>query len=698
MSRRYGGGHHSGCRKNQCIIMRVVTVCAIAIAMVGAASVRVTASHADMQPSASPPDIPTTTAISVQQSARDSVQLPEPEHTKTVERLDDERYRLTLSVTGAEQSGGTVEQSSADVVLLLDSSGSMSEREDPTCHWPNTCLTRWQVVTQAASDLAQTLLASSSSMSGQTTSVRLALVDFDTAASVVPIGGSQWTTDASALSTALKGLDASTSTGGGTNWEAGLYAANTLLAGSSAERRYIVMLSDGLPTFRQSSMGHDEDWLDQYQAYGNGTTDPDDRCFNAAVDEANRRPNGTELFAVSAGQAAEAEMTAFATAVGGVHFSGTDSASLADAFDDIAIIITSTVRYRDVHITDTLSSWVVALADDGTPATSADAVVTPVVTATRSDGSQASVDGLTAAFDSASGSLSLRFPEGKTLDPGTTYLVSIDITPTAAAYRSYIASGGYPDTGDDHTDAPGNDMSSGKPGFFSNAEGSALLHYRTVTVTVSGDHSEESVSDELTAAYARPVVQVAVPTLTLAKTVDNTHATAYVGAEPSAWMLSATQRSASAPESGGSSADAATGIKPSAPTESTGQSDTASLPSTAVEPGTYRLGETRNGDYRLDGEPYHHYDRYQAGTWQCVDADGTAIDVSADGDVTVAPGSRVTCTITNAATPALADQIPLTGVSGPQATAPWLAFAAGLPVAGAGIWILRKTRRSAGRR
>lgn len=302
---------------------------------------------------------------------RATAQLPEPEHTKTIERLDDERYRLTLSVTGAESTSGSVDHKSADVVLVLDSSGSMAEHEDPDCHWPSTCLTRWQVVTQAAQRLATTLL--DPSIGGN---VLIALVDFDTNASIVPVNGSQWTTDAAALSTALDGLDASSSTGGGTNWEAGMHAANSLLNGSTADHRYIVMLLDGSPTFRTAAMGGD-DWNNRYGVYGNGSSDPDGRCFDAAAAEANKRADGTALFTVSAGKAAETNMAALATAANGVHYSGTDPDSLADAFDDIAMIITSTIRYRDVSISDTLSSWVVALDDDGWPATGADAVVTP---------------------------------------------------------------------------------------------------------------------------------------------------------------------------------------------------------------------------------------------------------------------------------------------------------------------------------
>ena len=619
---------------------------------------------------------------------RATAQLPEPEHTKTIERLDDERYRLTLSVTGAESTSGGVDHKSADVVLVLDSSGSMAEHEDPDCHWPSTCLTRWQVVTQAAQRLAATLL--DPSIGGN---VRIALVDFDTNASIVPMNGSQWTGDAAALSTALEGLDASSSTGGGTNWEAGMHAANSLLNGSTADRRYIVMLSDGSPTFRTSAMGGD-DWNNRYGVYGNGSSDPDGRCFDAAVAESNKRADGTALFTVSAGKAAETNMAALATAANGVHYSGTDPDSLADAFDDIAMIITSTIRYRDVSISDTLSSWVVALDDDGSPATGADAVVTPQISASKADGSAVSTDGMVAAFDQATGTLTLHMPDGKTLDPETTYRVSIDITPTASAYRSFIETGKYPDTGDELTDAPGNATSSGQPGFFSNAEGSALLRYKTVTLTVSGDSSEESVSDELTAAYARPVVQVAAPSLTLVKTVDNTHATAYTPAQPAAWNLSASLVSASAPQPGASSGDTASGsgISPAAPSEREDE-HTAALPAKTVEPGTYRLAEAHNDDYTVDGKPYQNYARYESGSWACADAAGNPLSVSSEGDVAIAPGMHATCTIVNTASLALADQIPLTGVSGIHLDRPWLTFAVGLPLAGTGVWILKRSRR-----
>lgn len=716
MTRRRDGGTAGGARHRRHTTYRNTAICAFAVcamalfSMLGCAlsygasaegvAHAVTAQPAQPAQQTEPladrqtegiPAAPATENHTVRPMAdRATAQLPEPEHTKTIERLDDQRYRLTLSVTGAEHIDGTVEHTSADVVLVLDSSGSMAQYEDPSCHGPSsTCLTRWQVVTQAAQRLAAQLLDESTGGD-----VRIAVVDFDTDARIIPFGDKQWTDDADALSAALDGLDASSATGGGTNWEAGLHSANTLLHGSTAERRYIVMLSDGSPTFRSSAMGGD-DWNERYGVYGNGTSDPASRCFDAAVEEANRRADGTALFTVSAGQAAEANMSSFATATTGVHYSGTDPDSLAQAFDDIAMIITSTVRYRDVSISDTLSSWVVALDDSGSPAIGGDAVVTPTVSATKTDGSTVSTDGIVAAFDPVSGSLTLQLPAGKTLDPETTYRVSIEITPTAAAYRSFISTGTYPDTGDELTDAPGNTTSSGQPGFFSNAEGSALLRYRTVTVTVSGDSSEESVSDELTAAYARPVVQVAAPSLTLVKTVDNTHATAYTPAQPAAWNLSASLVSASAPQPGAPSEDTASGsgITPAAPSQPAQDDNTASLPTTAVEPGTYRLAETHNDDYTVDGKPYPNYERYESRNWTCADAAGNQLNVSPEGDVAIAPGMQATCTIVNTATPALADQIPLTGASGIHLDRPWLTFVVGLPLAGTGVWILRRSRR-----
>ena len=94
------------------------------------------------------------------------------------------------------------------------------------------------------------------------------------------------------------------------------------------------------------------------------------------------------------------------------------------------------------------------------------------------------------------------------------YSVTFGVKPTDRAYQDYAANTAVnPDdpyggiTGDRGTDAPGNDTSSGKPGFQTNAE--ATLQY-----SVGTSHG--------TLEYDHPVLQVSVGKVKLTKIVDGT--------------------------------------------------------------------------------------------------------------------------------------------------------------------------------
>lgn len=94
------------------------------------------------------------------------------------------------------------------------------------------------------------------------------------------------------------------------------------------------------------------------------------------------------------------------------------------------------------------------------------------------------------------------------------YSVTFGVKPTERAYQDYAANTAVnPDgpyggiTGDRGTDAPGNDTSSGKPGFHTNAE--ATLQY-----SVGTSHG--------TLEYDHPVLQVSVGKVRLTKIVDGT--------------------------------------------------------------------------------------------------------------------------------------------------------------------------------
>ena len=140
--------------------------------------------------------------------------------SKIAERTEQNAYNITLSVTVPDNI--VVPGTDTDVVLVVDSSGSMSG-------------TKMWSAKQAAKDFTEQLV----STKGAT--VRVGIVDYDTTAQVVR----QLSDDTEGLDKDLGKIEAS----GGTNIQAGLHEARTMLNNSSSAKKVIVLLSDGDPTF-----------------------------------------------------------------------------------------------------------------------------------------------------------------------------------------------------------------------------------------------------------------------------------------------------------------------------------------------------------------------------------------------------------------------------------------------------------------
>lgn len=578
--------------------------------------------------------------------------LDAPEHHKRIAKLENGAYRLFLDVKGAERSSTEAKRTPTDVVLVMDASGSMNKPADNTGN-PES---RWAVATRAAAQLADDLLKTnqaSGDVPAATTAdeIRISVVKFGTTADTMRFNGGQWTADADAVSSDSFG-DYYQSNDGGTNWEAALEQANGLSTGRPGARKYIVFLSDGEPTFRQSAMGcsgsdfNNNDWyqgkcsgedkfLYSHGVYGDGTNDNGDRNYSAAVNAGNSRAAGVQLFSVSTADEATEKMTQFAKDTNGSFFEGTDGAKLDEAFGQIVQTITTSARYQDVLISDALSDYVATAQRQNLNWYAVDAQGNP----------QEAVKGsMHADYDTATRTVTLRFDEGTKLNKDWTYTVSIDITPSDKAYKEYAANATYPNTGDDDTDADedGNGTnsqgtSSLKAGFYSNVVDESYVQYKTVT-TVNG---KDTVSEDKYAPYRKPVVQVDVPTLTLVKSVNNANAGAY-GAEPEAWTLSALK------DNGAYGIDART---PAVHVASTDGTAAKAVAKTTLAPGKYQLSENVNDAYRQNGEPYRYYGGYKADAWTCAaDEDNTPVTVT-NGVLDLKAGAHVTCTVVNTAKP-----------------------------------------------
>lgn len=128
-------------------------------------------------------------------------------------------WKVTLTLEGKQLKTTT------DIVLVIDKSGSM-----------NTS-TRLSKAKEAAKSFADSLLTSDSG-------IRLAAVAFSEGKASQVSGF----TDASGRADFKKNIDKITASGG-TNIQAGLKAADDLLKNSPADKKYIVLLSDGEPTY-----------------------------------------------------------------------------------------------------------------------------------------------------------------------------------------------------------------------------------------------------------------------------------------------------------------------------------------------------------------------------------------------------------------------------------------------------------------
>lgn len=450
----------------------------------------------------------------------------QPANSKSIAKIeggDGDQYALHLTASGDSSSSTVTTAVPADIVLVLDKSGSMKNSNRDTN------------AKNAATALASKLLTAANAALPAEQQVQMAVVTFSDRARTT----SQFTTSPGAIGTAVSAWP-----NGGTNWEDALKTANDLSSGRSGVQKHIVFLSDGNPTFRITSYSgcfkwsgsgqgwesHPEygtqaeceannKWLDQsYQwktdpdgsdgnIHGKGDDDSYGYNYAAALSEANERGNAAlYVVKVSADANKMSDLAKEANAVTGKEYDGTSAENLTKAFEQIYNTITTTAKIRAYSITDTLSQWVdpVDFADvaNGTD-------ITRYVTVTNNG---TTVSGYTAVYnvdDNGNRTITVTFNNGNGMivDKNETIDVSFKVKPSDAAYADYASKQQYPDTGEANT---GNE-SAGKQGYFSNA--GAHLNYCVVTSV----NDQESECTQQTLDYAKPVVQVRLGQITINK-------------------------------------------------------------------------------------------------------------------------------------------------------------------------------------
>lgn len=310
-----------------------------------------------------------------------------------------------------------------DIVLVMDTSGSMDFRMDKDKD-ARPGESRLDYAKTAANDLVNSVVKNGND-------VRVAVVSFNKDAKTV-VG---YTSDKGELRRGIDGLWAD----GGTNWEAGLAAANGLTARDGA-KKYTVFLSDGEPTYRYekySFLGHS--WT---EVAGNGRY-YEQANFDHAVTEAKKRGNAT-LFSVAVGstQKVSERMSSFqkeATGSTDGCYSATTPEALKQAFASITQTITQSAQYTNVTITDALTDYVDFVGADGNVRVSARDAEGNEVSLSPSD-YEVSVDAVTKRA-------TLRFRQGQNgragfvLGENVTYTLSFDVELTQAAYDAAAAAG-----------------------------------------------------------------------------------------------------------------------------------------------------------------------------------------------------------------------------------------------------------------
>ena len=436
-----------------------------------------------------------------------------PSNNKSIVKTDGghgDEYTLYLTASGDSTSSTVTTVAPADIVLVMDKSGSMKGDLDNNAK-------------KAANALAGKLLTAENSALPEDQQVRMAVVTFSTNASPKQ----NFTTDVSKINSAVEGNPK-----GGTNWEAALKQANSL-QGRSSVKKHIIFLSDGDPTYRTSSYSgcysyswdgwtaHPEyttpkscraqryTWGENPDGgsdgvYGAGDSDPYGFNYAAALAEANKRGDAALYVVKTATDAKKMDdFAAQADAVDGKEFDGTNPENLTKAFDQIYSTITSSAKIKVFSITDTLSQWVDPVDFVGT------GDVTKSVTV--KNGNTELTSGYTATYNSDTRTVTVTFngtdgTDGIVAEKTDVIDVSFKVKPSDTAYADYAKNNKYPDTGDANT----GDASAGQQGYYSNAD--AKLNYCVLTEVNGATSCEETEAE-----YPHPVVQVKLGKIKIAK-------------------------------------------------------------------------------------------------------------------------------------------------------------------------------------
>lgn len=444
----------------------------------------------------------------VMRAAR-NVAVPQPDHTKSITYNNGGKYTLNLNVVGKDTRESHETTEKIEVVLVLDTSGSMNYCMDGSqrgCNKSNP--KRLTALKEAATSFIDATETTNDTIQDENSKVRIAIAQFGQTSGVV----SSLTSDTAALKSSVSRLSAN----GATPADKGMAAARTaLLRARPGAKKIVIFFADGVPTTQSAfstrvannavqtalamksagtliySIGIFEGANPEQQSFGNRENDKANQFMHAV---SSNYPNATAYDEANWGTGGNLG-----------YYKATNSADdLTKIFDGIQKEITTGSAYSGVSIVDELSEyaqvdgvvWNMASMRNFGGATyyRVTGGVTLSVTNLPSGATPPVLERDYTLWysDAGNGKIRVEFAGDYELLHNATYTLSYGIVPTDSAYaRVNMVDGGinYDATGDAGTGT----TSAGKPGFRSNASAQVCYTF-----------DKQSAC----AAYQHPVLQV----------------------------------------------------------------------------------------------------------------------------------------------------------------------------------------------
>ena len=415
-----------------------------------------------------------------------------PAHQKTLTPNGDGTYTISLSVTGKASSSTTQNVTKSNVILAIDTSGSMNGNANG---YDGSRLAAEKDALTKDDGIIDKLLANNTDEI--TDVIELYGINFGTRASTAW----NWSTNGDSIKDAINDLGTST----GTNWEEALIsakqAADAKHAAEPDENTYVIFMTDGEPTTHQNDYTVNTNYGQEW-----GYANDDAREIVTAG------YSFYGIFTFGSGNSSNylKSLVNYAYTGSGTYNSGlssnyaqyfydaTDTQALIDALEAIVNEITSSVGYTNIAINDGLTDLASSMKVDGKISN---------LTYTRSGGSYGSGTVWADAPEATTTDGTINWNLGsRVLEDGVTYTVSFVVWPSQESYDLIADLNNGKITYSDLSDSQKTSViknSDGSYTFKTNTD-SPTLTYSTITTTTSDAGTETVVSTPTTIDIENP--------------------------------------------------------------------------------------------------------------------------------------------------------------------------------------------------